>query len=129
MPRKAPLSVAPTEAEIPMRNRSYATDDTPVTARPLTLRQVQVLKCVEQFIDVHGFPPSLRDLCLMLDMSSLAAIVEHLNALVRKGYLARDAGERRGLRVLRPSAGAPVAEPRPLRKAPLCAHCKARRTA
>lgn len=126
MPRSKKLEPTLNTSEISERESSRL----PISAVvSLTLRQVQVLRCVEQFFAVHGFPPSLRDLGLMLDMSSLAAITEHLQALVRKGYLEREAGERRAMRVLRPSDGAPIAEPRPLRKAPLCSHCKRRRVA
>lgn len=91
---------------------------------PLTERQAQVLRCVEQWIGSRGWPPSLSELCAMLGTPSKAVVVEHLKALEKKGYLRRDAGERRGLCVLIASTIAVVLEPRPLRKASLCTRCR-----
>lgn len=116
-------------SENPTRDSSHMAVRDPERPIPLTERQLEVLRCVERFFDVHGFPPALRDLGLMLDMSSLHAITTHLEALVRKGYLSRERGERRAMRVLVASNGAVVIEAKPLRKARLCADCRKRRIA
>lgn len=84
--------------------------------RALTLRQVQVLRCVEGFCAVHGYPPTIRDLASMLEMSSNHAVVEHLEALARKGFIRRDGGEARGIQLLVGSEDAPLLEARPLAK-------------
>lgn len=113
------------DAETSDPNRSQAE----VRHAALTSRQVQVLRCVEHHIAVHGYPPSLRELVAMLGMTSLVGITQHLKALVKKGYIKRDAGQRRGMRVVRASAGAPILDPRPLRKAAPSAADVRRRTA
>lgn len=110
-----------TESEIPSRNRY---DMHTNAARPLTTRQVQVLRCVESFLDARGYPPSIRELCELLDVTSTTGMVEHLRALERKGYLARDAGERRGMRVLVASSSARIVEAPGVRKATLCIRCR-----
>jgi repressor LexA len=82
----------------------------------LTLRQVQVLRCVEQSIASRGAPPSQRELCTMLGMSSRRMVRDHLKALVRKGFLRLDDGVTRGMAVVVPSSEASLVA-RPLAKA------------
>ena len=108
-------------AEISTRDLSQADGR---AALPLTARQLVLLVAVERWIDARGWPPSLAELCAETETSSKAVVVEHLKALERKGYLRRDAGERRGLHVLVPSSQAKVLEPRPLKKAHICERCK-----
>lgn len=90
----------------------------------LTPRQAEVLLSVERFVDARGWPPSLKELAELVGLSK-SVVEEKLAALVEKGYLARDAGERRGIRILRSGEGAPVAELRALRKTThLCDRCR-----
>lgn len=56
--------------------------------QPLTLKQERVLSAFKRYFDKHGISPTLRELCLDLDLS-VAATHEHLKALDRKGYLVR----------------------------------------
>lgn len=69
---------------------------------PVTLykRQRQILDFVSQFIQKHGFSPTLQEVADALGVSSLATIHEHLEALVRKGVIQRYQGAVRGIRVL-----------------------------
>ncbi len=115
-----------TESEIPTRDSA---DMRPRSALPATARQLAVLAAIERFRDSRGYPPTVRDLCEALGVSSTNGMVTHLDALARKGYLARDAGTPRGLRVLIPSqaAGTPM-QARPLAKTHSCKAC-GRRTA
>jgi repressor LexA len=99
------------------------------SASPLTLRQVQVVRCVEQFLRTYGFPPTLRELARMLDMTSLKAVVDHLDRIETKGYIARDRHEARGIRVLIGSDRAALAAPRPLAKTRPTTPTSLRRTA
>ncbi len=86
---------------------------------PLTPRQVQVLQSVEIWIDAHGWPPYLSDLCGMLGTTSKSVVAEHLKAIERKGYV-EVTGEHRGIRVLIPSSRAVIKADRPtVKKAPL----------
>lgn len=126
MARRGLLKAERSAAEISERDRSHHAAR---SAQPLTLRQVQVLRCIEHFVAVHGFPPAIRDIALMLDVSSLAAVVDHLRLLEKKGYIVREANERRAIRVVVASDAAVLAEPRPLAKSQVCGHCRVRRIA
>jgi len=63
----------------------------------LTARQEQVLKIVTQYINDHGYPPSLRDIGKKLAVSGTLGVMKHLEALERKGYLRRQEGSSRGI--------------------------------
>lgn len=93
---------------------AYATRDQGVEPEPLTLRQVQVLRCVEQAIasSPTGLPPSRRELCAMLGITSQNALADHLRLLEAYGFLRVDWGVDRGLAVLIPSSEARLSDTR-----------------
>jgi len=55
----------------------------------LTKRQADVLKKIYDYISKNGYPPSIRDLARLLDISSPRGISDHLHSLERKGYIKR----------------------------------------
>lgn len=117
-----PLSIERMEAETSDPNRCDIHRSAP---EPITTKQLNVLVKVEQWIDGHGWPPSLSELCGELRIASKDTVRGHLKALERKGYLRHDAGEHRGLRVLIPSSRAVVQEPKGIRKTVhLCDRCR-----
>ena len=109
------------DSENPERDSSHMN---PGAALPVTDRQMRVLVAIEQFLDSRGYPPTVRALCDMLEMSSTNGMLEHLRALERKGYIERDRGEARGIRVVVASKGARLAPP--LAKGHACSKCGSR---
>lgn len=84
-------------------------------ARGLTKRQLEVLEFLIEFIDEHGYAPSHRDICQHFGMASTRAASDHLDALEKKGYIARDGDIARGIRILiRPFGMTPSKPPRVL---------------
>ena len=81
-------------------------------ARGLTDRQREVLTHIRAALERTGRPPTLRELGARLGIRSTNGVRDHLEALVAKGYLARDPRSARGLRLLR-AAPAPTAEDLP----------------
>ncbi|MEW6188031.1 MAG: transcriptional repressor LexA [Thermodesulfobacteriota bacterium] len=75
-----------------------------------TMRQKQILEYLRDYQGEHGYPPSFRETAAHFRIN-LGSVQDHLQALIRKGYLAREVNRSRGLRLL-PSAG-------PLRTIPL----------
>ena len=54
-------------------------------ARELTSRQREVLDAIRSFAAGKGYPPSIRELGRMLNISSLRGVTIHLDALEKKG--------------------------------------------
>lgn len=66
---------------------------------PLTKRQKQILDYLQVFIEDNGYAPSYREIAEHFDLSSVATVAEHIDALTIKGYLQREANEARSLQL------------------------------
>lgn len=71
-------------------------------AQPLTKRQKEVLDYITQFIELHGYAPSYREIAASLDMSSVATVASHVETLVEKGYLGKGIGQARSIQLIKP---------------------------
>lgn len=69
--------------------------------RGLTDRQQAIFDFIVHSVVELSRPPSLRDICRHFDMASTRAASDHVNALVKKGYLVKEADVARGLRPVR----------------------------
>ena len=63
----------------------------------LTDRQLEVLRFIAREIEDRGYPPTIREIGEALDIRSTNGVNDHLKALERKGYLARDPVKSRAL--------------------------------
>lgn len=68
----------------------------------LTERQSKVLKFIERTISSSGYPPTLREIGNAFGIRSTNGVNDHLRALMRKGYLAKEEGKSRTLKLLQP---------------------------
>lgn len=68
--------------------------------KELTEKQSEVLETITQKINGDGVPPTLEELREELGMSSKNAVLSHLDALVKKGYIERS-NKARDIRVLK----------------------------
>ena len=66
----------------------------------LTNKQNQVLDYLKQFISKKGFPPTVREICSALNLSSPATVHAHLNTLADKGYIKKDNAKNRAIELL-----------------------------
>lgn len=74
----------------------------------LTDRQEMVLKYIESSITQRGYPPTLREIGNFMGIRSTNGVNDHLRALERKGYLAREDMKSRALRPTRSAGGSYV---------------------
>ncbi len=58
-------------------------------AKALTKRQQSILQFVQEYIEQEGYPPSIREIGAKFGIGSLRGVTVHLDALQRKGYIAR----------------------------------------
>lgn len=57
--------------------------------QPLTKRQREILDYLSEFIEHHGYAPSLEEIGRRLGLSSLATVHKHLTNLQEKGFIRR----------------------------------------
>lgn len=64
-------------------------------------KQQKILEFVTSFMDENGYPPSIREICAGVGLSSTSTVHAHLETLKRKGLLEKADSKSRGLRVKR----------------------------
>lgn len=79
--------------------QSVARQSTPAML-PLTDRQSTVLNAIRDINARQGYPPSLRQIGEAVGLTSLNTVRFHLGRLEAKGYVSRDPGKPRALRVI-----------------------------
>lgn len=65
----------------------------------LTPRQKEILDFVENYIAIHDYAPSYREIAENFHLSSIATVSDHLDNLKDKGYLTKDYNEARSLQL------------------------------
>lgn len=66
----------------------------------LTKKQLAVLDFLRDFTDERGISPTYREIMNGLGLSSVSAVAEHVDNLVKKGVVKRVPGAARSLEVL-----------------------------
>jgi len=75
---------------------------------PLTEIQVAIVRFIEERLDAGASAPTCREICDQFGWKSPKAATDHLSALERKGYIARDRKQARGIRLLHRASGIPM---------------------
>src|SRR6266513_2810701 len=80
---------------------------------PLTKRQREILDYLSDFIQNHGYAPSLEEIGRRFNLSSLATVHKHLSNLQEKGFIRRAWNRSRSVELEPPllgfvAAGAPI---------------------
>ena len=68
----------------------------------LTARQRKVLRVIREWVDEHGYPPSVREIGDAVGLQSTSSVHHQLRTLERKGYLRRDPNRTRAVDVRLP---------------------------
>lgn len=68
-------------------------------------RQRQIVDFIAQYIQRHGYSPTLQEIADALEVSSLATVHEHLQALIKKKVLRKYEGAVRGIELVDKSLG------------------------
>lgn len=69
----------------------------------LTKKQKQVLEFIKQFYAEKKYPPSIRQICTAINLSSPATVHVHINHLVEKGYIKRSDNGNKAIELLVPN--------------------------
>ena len=59
--------------------------------KPISSRQQQILRYIQQHMDVHGYPPTVREIGSAVSLSSSSTVHAHLKSLQEQGHIERDA--------------------------------------
>ena len=73
--------------------------------QPLTKRQREILDYLQEFIQQHGYAPSLEEIGRRFNLSSLATVHKHLTNLEEKGFIRRSWNRSRSVELLPSRAG------------------------
>jgi repressor LexA len=74
----------------------------------LTTAQQLMLRFLEERSDSGELPPTIREICTHFGYRSTKAASDHLSALQKKGFVARDKRCARGLRLVQRKTGIPL---------------------
>ena len=66
----------------------------------LTDKQQQILEDIKTAILERGYPPSVREMCMAVGLSSTSSVHAHLEALEKKGYIKKDPAKPRTIEVM-----------------------------
>ncbi|MFN8053496.1 MAG: transcriptional repressor LexA [Acidimicrobiales bacterium] len=100
-------------------NRPAASSNHHGEPEPLTDRQREILDFIERTVGDRGYPPSVREICSAVGLTSPSTVHTHLSSLQKMGYLRRDATKPRAIEVrFDPGSGA-TADRAPVRHVPL----------
>jgi len=91
-----------------IKNSVLPSSRSPLTIMPVTLykRQRELMEFLRLFITKNGFSPTLQEIADAMNLSSLATVHEHLQALIKKGLIKRYEGAVRGIELLDEKLGA-----------------------
>ncbi len=65
----------------------------------LTGRQKEILEFIYTHIREEGYPPTVREIGEKFSLTSTGSVRDHLNALIRKGYIEKTPALSRGIRL------------------------------
>ena len=77
---------------------------------PLTKRQREILDYLNEFIQQHGYAPSLEEIGRRFNLSSLATVHKHLTNLQEKGFIRRAWNRSRSVELVPTRAGGRAVE-------------------
>lgn len=62
-------------------------------------KQLEILKYIYETVENRGFPPTVREICSAVNLSSTSTVHGHLSRLENKGYIIKDATKPRAIEV------------------------------
>lgn len=62
-------------------------------------KQMAVLGYIHDQVVAHGYPPTVREICKAVDLSSTSTVHGHINRLIKKGLLQKDPSKPRALEI------------------------------
>ncbi|MHB8466285.1 MAG: transcriptional repressor LexA [Acidimicrobiales bacterium] len=86
---------------------------------PLTGKRLEILDFIDSAQRNRGYPPSVREICDAVGLTSTSTVHAHLSTLQKQGYLRRDPTKPRAIEVRYDASSGVMMERRPVRHIPL----------
>jgi len=86
-------------------------------SKDLSERQANILKIIERFQIKNGYPPTIREICGLADVSSTSVANYYLEQLEKRGFIERDRRVSRGVRLVKTLSDAADMMTAPLKQA------------
>ena len=90
-----------------------------MTELPLSGKRLEILDFIDRTQRGRGYPPSVREICEAVGLTSTSTVHAHLSTLQKQGFLRRDPTKPRALEVRYDSASGTALERRPVHHVPL----------
>lgn len=62
-------------------------------------KQLEVLSYIHSQVEEKGYPPTVREICSAVGLSSTSTVHGHINRLIKKGFLQKDPTKPRALEI------------------------------
>jgi len=66
----------------------------------LSDKQIKIIQYIKDELTLRGYPPSIREICKAVGLSSTSSVHAHLNTLEEKGYIKKGTNKRRALELI-----------------------------
>lgn len=66
----------------------------------LSDKQIKIVQYIKDELTLRGYPPSIREICKAVGLSSTSSVHAHLNTLEEKGYIKKGSNKRRALELI-----------------------------
>lgn len=67
--------------------------------KPVKNKQLAVLNYIHKAVTEHGYPPTVREICSAVGLSSTSTVHGHINRLIEGGFLQKDPSKPRALEI------------------------------
>jgi repressor LexA len=69
-------------------------------SKPLSARQKEIMSFIQQHVETHGYPPTVREIGNAVNLSSSSTVHAHLKSLEEQGQISREAVLTRAIKVI-----------------------------
>jgi len=80
--------------------KKLAKEIDPMAQERISEKQQEILNFIKEQLLSKGYPPSVREICDAVNLSSTSSVHNHLNALEKNGYIRRDSSKTRAIEIV-----------------------------
>ena len=67
----------------------------------ITEKDFEIMDFIHEYIKENGFPPTVREICAAVGLTSTATVHAHLKKLEREGYIIHESSKNRSMRLVK----------------------------